>query len=106
MLSNSEHISQIDNTFDFRFYYAYSISKNIEMLKKNTKLVAVYLTVGLQQFLTKISLIRINRNIPRAEDFFSILNTIYLDAFLTLAKIKINQNVQIELISAEDLLKL
>ena len=89
-----------------RFYYGFALSKQKDLLDSNTKLVVQFITIGLQTFLKNLSLSLSNRKILIARDNYSIFNTIFLEGFLMLAKIKSEyKHNNLEFISAEDSLK-
>jgi hypothetical protein len=87
-----------------RFYYGFALSKQQDFLDSNTKLVADFIIGGLQAFLKNLSISLSNRKKLIAHDNYSIFNTIFLESFLTLAKIKCDYK-EMDLISAEDSLK-
>jgi hypothetical protein len=89
-----------------RFYYGFAMSKHKDLLNSNTKLVVQFIIGGLQAYLKNLSTSLSNRKILIAYDNYSIFNTIFLEGFITIAKIKCEySDIKLEFISAEDSLK-
>jgi hypothetical protein len=69
----------------------------------NPKLVVYYISFGLQYFLNNLSSCLSNRKILFSEDYFSIFNTIFMEAFLVIGKLA--QKAKFPCISPEDAFK-
>jgi hypothetical protein len=86
-----------------RFYFAYALCKqdDQEVLKSNSQLVVYYLSIGLQMFLASLCSSLSNRAVAFADDSYSIFNTMFLEAFVLLGKVRHQFQVKLNGISVE-----
>ncbi len=70
--------------------------------KLNADTMAHYIKCGLQVYLANNSYCFRDQNLLFAEDHFNILNTIFLEAFLSLGELKSEFSLDKEIISSEN----
>lgn len=86
-----------------RFYFAYAMSKFRNLVESYSKVIISYLCSGLQLFLSKLTQCITNRSALFACDQFSILQTVFLEAFLIVGKLKAEfHDKNADFISAEN----
>lgn len=79
------------------------MSKTKHLVNDNSKVIINDLSNGLQLFLTNLSTSLSNRSILFSNDYFSLLQPIFLESFLILGKLKYEYfEKSTDFISAED----
>ena len=95
--------SDVENQTLTKFYFGYCMSKFRNLVEANSKVILTYLCAGLQLYLSKLTQSLSRRATLLSNDYFSILQTIFLEAFLIVGKIKAEfHNKSSDFISTEN----
>lgn len=88
-----------------RFYFAFSLSKQVDLIDSNIKVIFYFLLSGLQLYLNNL-IQNLNKNdVIYSENYYSVFNIEFLEAFLIIGKLKKMYPNSYETISAHDSFK-
>ncbi len=89
-----------------RFYLGFALSKQKEPFDSYPRQIYFYISNGLQLFTTNLTKSLSSKKIDLiAKDKYSIFNTVFLEGFIVLGKIKIEHKISEKTISAENTFK-
>ena len=72
------------------------------MVQANAEPILFFIGSGLQQFVSHLTQSYVNKAVLFADDYYSLLNTQFIEGFLVVGKIKSQFNIKLNSISAEN----